>query len=522
MAAARVAESTSLVVAAGSAFGDKFPIIVTVLRGPASAEAVVSILEVTARVGDTLTVAGAIEGTTDAALVAGDRVEMRCTALAIGELQALGLANEAAIATRAVDASVVHTTGAETIAGAKSFSDPMTVATGMDLIGTTSDTTLTIKGATTNNYYGVGDLSFTNTGSTVGSPRVAAIQAITGSNANVGGLRFYVKRLATDADLTYVGIMDETGTFELTGGFVGPGSSLTNLNASALASGTVAAARLGTGPAGSTTYLRGDATWATLAGGGGGDLLSPLVGPEVAINATTALGPDAFGRMHACAGTSADYAVTLPAATGNAGKFIGLRMAGALTKFVTIAPNAAASIDGANARVMWAREVAILLCDGTNWTKVAGKSIPMAVVLRLVGGVPDQAQSIPNGTWTKVLLTNADADNTGRMADLANNRAVIRRDGAYTVLAVGSLVNLSTNTSRILVAPWKNDGQRVASEISALSGAYPTFGLPQDLGFVAGDQVDLRLYQNSGSAQQATGYPGGTTNLLKVEEQSPW
>jgi hypothetical protein len=48
--------------------------------------------------------------------------------------------------------------------------------------------------------------------------------------------------------------------------FSGSGASLTSLNASNIASGTVPTARLATGTANSTTFLRGDSTWATVAG----------------------------------------------------------------------------------------------------------------------------------------------------------------------------------------------------------------------------------------------------------------
>ncbi len=61
------------------------------------------------------------------------------------------------------------------------------------------------------------------------------------------------------------------GNLYVGGAINGNGSGLTSLNASNLSSGTVPVDRLGlSGTPSSTTYLRGDNTWATVSGGGGG------------------------------------------------------------------------------------------------------------------------------------------------------------------------------------------------------------------------------------------------------------
>lgn len=68
-----------------------------------------------------------------------------------------------------------------------------------------------------------------------------------------------------------------TGTFRATN-ITGDGGGLTNLNASALATGTVAPARLGSGTASNTTFLRGDNTWQTITAGGGMAIGAPITG----------------------------------------------------------------------------------------------------------------------------------------------------------------------------------------------------------------------------------------------------
>lgn len=77
---------------------------------------------------------------------------------------------------------------------------------------------------------------------------------------------------------TITGLVNLTISGTMTAGvFGGSGAGLTNLNASNLSTGTVATARLGSGTASASTFLRGDQTWAVPSGGEGGAIPSGLM-----------------------------------------------------------------------------------------------------------------------------------------------------------------------------------------------------------------------------------------------------
>jgi hypothetical protein len=97
----------------------------------------------------------------------------------------------------------------------------------------------------------------------------------------------------------------------ITGGTIaGDGSGLTSLVATAIASGFVPTARLGSGAAGGTTFLRGDQTWATPA------KVIPY-GADQAANFVAAI--ETIYNV-----TAAGVTVTLPTVVGNGGGRVGI------------------------------------------------------------------------------------------------------------------------------------------------------------------------------------------------------
>ncbi len=262
-------------------------------------------------------------------------------------------------------------------------------------------------------------------------------------------------------------------------------------------------------------YERLSGSWSLVASGGGGsgDMLSALLSSEVSVTGATTLTASAFGKMHVCSGTSSDYTIVLPATAGNAGKLIGIRMATGLTKLVTIDGNASENIDGEAARVLWANEVAVLLCDGAGWIKIAGKSVPMSARINATA-----EQSIPASTDTLVTLPSVAYDNGG-LAGTAD-ALVIKRTGSYQLL--GHCEFYPTAATRIYTSMrsialtyyglWEEGGNN--AQYMRQSPLY--------IGDIpAGEAITLRVLQNGGSSLN-TFYGTSQAASLQLVEIIKW
>jgi hypothetical protein len=229
------------------------------------------------------------------------------------------------------------------------------------------------------------------------------------------------------------------------------------------------------------------------------DLLSTLNNSEISVTgAVTAT----LSTMHVASGTSADYTITLPTAIGNTGKLMGFRMASGLTKIVTLDANGTELIDGALTRPMWANEACLLLSDGSNWFKIAGKSIPMHAIIYATGAATLSyavSTKMPlDGLWTVWPVTGPAA-----MSDTTNNRIKALRASKFLLtgsiyfnindhhmlqpyrngLTLGNMPNQATNTHLsmvpLVIDASVNDYFEIYG-ITLVAGGTTTYGATND------------------------------------------
>jgi hypothetical protein len=126
-----------------------------------------------------------------------------------------------------------------------------------------------------------------------------------------------------------------------------------------ITSGTMATARLGSGTADSSAFLRGDNTWAA-AGGGAPAVLSKSADYTVATS---------DGDIVLILGTTSggNVTITLYAASGNSGNIVHVKKLLAANSLI-IDGNSSETIDGATTQTITAQYTCLTLCcDGSNW-----------------------------------------------------------------------------------------------------------------------------------------------------------
>lgn len=141
-------------------------------------------------------------------------------------------------------------------------------------------------------------------------------------------------------------------------------------------------------PDGNGSYLA-----ISLSGGVAGyDFLSVLTAAEVSVTGTTTA---TISRMHVCSGSS-NYTVTLPAASGNTGKFLGFRFTN--TGITTLDGDASETLDGVTTRAYYQDQAAILICDGSNWFSIYQKVGPRCATISGLSLIYSTAQTIAAST----------------------------------------------------------------------------------------------------------------------------
>lgn len=210
-----------------------------------------------------------------------------------------------------------------------------------------------------------GDLSGTASNAQIVSGAVGATELATNAvttvkitDANVTTAKIADSAI-TDAKVSASAAIAQSKIANLTTDLAGKAATSHAHSGSDITSGTIPTARLGSGTASTTTFLRGDNTWATPAGGGGGGMTAVAQTG----NYTAAAGEFVIGNA-----SGGGFTVTLPAVAN--GAQVSVKKVDSSVNGILIVPQSGQIDDQVSVVVNSQWQSQDFFSDGTKWYRV--------------------------------------------------------------------------------------------------------------------------------------------------------